>query len=103
VISVEDRPELGRLLLLLDGQPAGFVAYERHGGEIALIHTEIEPQFAGRGLGSRLVAQLLDDVRAKGGSVLPYCPFVRSFIAEHPDYLDLVPASQRAAFGLLRP
>jgi hypothetical protein len=42
----------------------------------------------------------LDEVRARGGEVLPYCPFVKSFIEKHPDYLDLVPTNQRAAFGL---
>jgi hypothetical protein len=32
--------------------------------------------------------------------VLPYCPFVRSWIAEHPAYADLIPADQRAHFSL---
>jgi uncharacterized protein len=32
--------------------------------------------------------------------VLPYCPFVKRFIQKHPEFLDLVPPSQRAAFDL---
>jgi hypothetical protein len=32
--------------------------------------------------------------------VLPYCPFIRGWIARHPDYVDLVPAKRRAAFQL---
>jgi hypothetical protein len=31
--------------------------------------------------------------------VLPFCPFVRAYIASHPDELGLVPA-RRAAFDL---
>ena len=46
------------------------------------------------------MAAALDDVRAAGASVQPLCPFVRSFIADHPEYLDLVPESKRAAFRL---
>jgi hypothetical protein len=32
--------------------------------------------------------------------VLPYCPFVKSYIQKHPEYLDLVPAERRASFDL---
>jgi predicted GNAT family acetyltransferase len=100
VITVEDRPELGRYQLCLDGEVAGYSAYELHGTHVAFMHTQIEERFAGHGLGVRLVAQALDGIRQKGGTILPYCPFVRSFIASHRAYADLVPRDQRAAFGL---
>jgi predicted GNAT family acetyltransferase len=32
--------------------------------------------------------------------VVPYCPFVRSWITEHSEYADLVPADRREQFGL---
>jgi uncharacterized protein len=102
VVTVENRPELGRYQLLVDRQVAGYVAYEVHGAHLAFMHTEIEDRFAGQGLGARLVEAALDDVRAQGRSVLPYCPFVRSFIARRQEYADLVPASRREAFGLDR-
>jgi uncharacterized protein len=31
---------------------------------------------------------------------LPFSPFVRSYIAGHPEYLDLVPEGMRAKFDL---
>ena len=37
-----------------------------------------------------LVRGALDDVRRKGMTVGPQCPFVANFIAEHPEYADLV-------------
>jgi uncharacterized protein len=101
VINVVNRPELGRYQLCLDGELAGYSAYEIHGAHVAFMHTQIEDRFAGRGLGDELVADALDEVRARGGSVLPYCPFVRSFIARHPEYQDLVPPSRRAAFDVV--
>ena len=46
----------------------------------------------GHGLGGTLVRGALDDVRARGGSVVPLCPFVRGWIDRHPEYQDLLSA-----------
>jgi uncharacterized protein len=32
--------------------------------------------------------------------VRPYCPFVRTYLKEHPDQADLVAADDRGRFGL---
>ncbi|HEX4215794.1 MAG TPA: GNAT family N-acetyltransferase [Candidatus Dormibacteraeota bacterium] len=100
MISVEDVPEQSRYELRVDGDLAGHIAYRSRGPHLALVHTEVGEAFGGRGLGSRLVAGALDQVRARGGSVLPDCPFVRTYIARHSDYLDLVPADRRSDYGL---
>jgi hypothetical protein len=34
----------------------------------------------------------LDDARRRGWRIVPQCPFVAEFIAEHPEYADLVAA-----------
>jgi uncharacterized protein len=57
---------------------------------VVLIHTDIDPAFEGHGLGSRIVAGALDDIRARGLSVVPSCSFVRSYLRRHPEYADLV-------------
>jgi uncharacterized protein len=101
-VSVADKPERQRYEIHVDEDLAGFTAYEPHGQEIAFTHTEIDPRFEGRGLGSRLVGDALSDVRGRGRAVLPFCAFVRSFIASHDDYLDLVPEDRRRAFDLQR-
>ena len=95
-----DDPEAGRLEVLVDGRRAGYAAYRRRPGAIALTHTEIEPEFEGRGRGGTLVREALSRARAEGIAVLPFCPFVRSYIESHPDQLDLVPADRREEFEL---
>ena len=100
--SVEHDTERQRYVITVDGAPAGFTAYER-GEEVVFTHTEIDPRFEGQGLGSRLVGEALDDVRRRGLTALPVCPFVRKFIDSHPEYADLVPARMRGAFGLGNP
>jgi predicted GNAT family acetyltransferase len=42
----------------------------------------------------------LDNARAEGLAVLPYCPFVKRFIDRHREYLALVPVERRAMFTL---
>jgi uncharacterized protein len=44
----------------------------------------------GKGLGAELVRHALDDVRGSGGKVVADCWYVAEFIAEHPEYGDLV-------------
>lgn len=83
-----------------DGNLAGFAQYRSRPGLIAFIHTEVDEAHEGEGLGSKLVAYALDDARARGLEVLPFCPFVNAFLQRHPEYVDLVPESRREAFAL---
>jgi len=99
-IRVVDVPERSRFEVLVDGEIAGFTEYRRRPGLIAFIHTLIDPRFEGQGVGSQLVRTALSDVRSEGVSVLPFCPFVRGYIARHTDYLELVPEDMRAHFEL---
>jgi predicted GNAT family acetyltransferase len=102
-ITVVDAPERGQFEIAVDGRPAGFAAYQRLGKVTALTHTEVDDSFEGQGLGGRLVSFALDSAREAGLDVLPYCPFVRSYIERHPAYLDLVPEGRRAEFDLPGP
>ena len=98
---VVDRPEKHRFELLMGDEVAAFGDYHDHGRRRAFQHTEVEPAYEGRGLGSQIVRAMLDDARSRGLAVLPYCPFVREYIAEHRDeYVDLVPDADRPTFGL---
>ena len=37
-----------------------------------------------------LVKGALDDIRARGETIVPLCPFVAAWLARHPDYQDLI-------------
>jgi predicted GNAT family acetyltransferase len=99
-IEVRDNPGEERYEALVDGELAGFAVYRLRPGLIAFMHTEVDDAFEGHGVGSALVSGALDDVRGRALDVLPFCPFVNAYIEEHRDYVDLVPESQREAFGL---
>jgi predicted GNAT family acetyltransferase len=89
-IAVQDNPGESRYELLLDEHMVGEILYRLAPGRVVLLHTEVLPSVEGKGLGARLVAGALDDIRARGLHVVPFCPFVRSYIRRHADYADLV-------------
>jgi predicted GNAT family acetyltransferase len=99
-LQVIDNPEQAQYEIRADGELAGFVQYHLRNGVIAFLHTETDDRFRGQGLAGRLVQSTLDAVRERHLSVLPYCPYVRRWIAEHPAYADLVPEGRRPEFGL---
>jgi uncharacterized protein len=99
-IRIVDVPERSRFEARIDGDVAGYGEYRRLPGLIAFIHTLVDPRFEGQGVGSNLVREALSQARSEGLSVLPFCPFVRGYIAGHSEYLDLVPEDLRAKFDL---
>ena len=95
-----DNPEASRYEMHVHGELAGLVDYRLRGEVISLVHTEIEPPFRSAHLATHLARFSLDDARKRGVAVLPFCPYVNSWIRKHPDYADLVPEDRQAEFGL---
>ena len=86
--SVRDNTAKRRFELELDGHVA-FSDYSRAGDTLAIRHTEVPKEHAGKGVGSALVRGLLDIARAQGLKVHPLCPFVAGYMDKHPEYADL--------------
>lgn len=82
--AVVDEPDERRFVYWADGAEAQLV-YRRNGGRLILVHTEVPEDLGGRGIGGRLVQAALDQARANGWTVAPWCPFVRSWLENHPD------------------
>jgi Predicted acetyltransferase len=87
---VHDR-DGSRFVLVRAGQEIGETVYEtREDGGIVFVHTEVDPELQERGLGSQLVKGALDQLRAETQvRIGATCPFVRRYLAEHPEYEDL--------------
>jgi uncharacterized protein len=89
-VRVADNPSARRYEMHVGSKLAGHLRYALLPGRIVLIHTEIDPAFEGLGLGTVLAEQVLGDVRARGLTVDPQCPFIAEFIQRNPRYADLV-------------
>src|SRR4051812_1885099 len=88
-------PEASRYELRLEKRVGGLLAYHRREGRIAFTHTEVPKACEGRGYGSRLVHEALEQARREGLEVAPLCPFVRWYIDRHPEYEPLVASGHR--------
>jgi uncharacterized protein len=100
--EVRHLPERFIFAIIVDEEMAGYTEYRMGPGVRSFMHTIIDEKFRGRGLASTLVKQGLDETRAEGLLVEPYCPFTRRYIKEHLEYLDLVPEDRREDFDLPR-
>jgi uncharacterized protein len=97
-IDLADNPAAHRFELRLDGEVAAFAEYNALSHALLFTHTEVLPAHEGKGLGSRLAAFALGEVRARGLHAIPACPFISAYIRKHPEYLDLVSEQHRKAF-----
>lgn len=88
------RPDgLHRFEITYDGNVVGFTSFREVDDTRVFLHTEIDSSVEGKGLGSKLIRAALDQTRADGMRVDPQCPFVRSFIERHEEYVDLLAAA----------
>ena len=88
--TIVHNPDETRYEIHVGGERVGLTHYRVTPEAWVFDHTEIDDAHEGEGLGSRLARGALDDVRAQGHRVVAECPFIRRWIAEHPDYQDLL-------------
>ena len=88
--DVADAADAHRYEARLDGQLAGVLEYVVKRGRIALVHTEVLPAFEGQGIAAALARFALDDARRQGLRVIASCPYVRRYLAKHPEDHDIV-------------
>lgn len=88
--QINDNPQEQRYEAWMGDELAGFAQYRIAGTRVIFFHTKVEPAFEGKGVGARLAAAALDDVRARGMRMTPRCPFIAAYVRRHPEYADLV-------------
>lgn len=90
VPTVTDNAAEGRYEARYGKLLAGVLRYKRAHYVIALLHTEVEPAYEGRGVAGTLARTALDTAAAAGDKVVPACPYIAGWLRKHPDYLPLV-------------
>ncbi|MGO4533861.1 GNAT family N-acetyltransferase [Leifsonia sp. 2MCAF36] len=89
-LTVENQPAESRYALLQDGEVIGVAEYDLRDDAIVFTHTEVDEAKREKGMASTLVRTALDDVRDRSDRrVVASCPYVRSWLSEHPDYAAL--------------
>ncbi len=71
-------------------QHFAFINYGEMGDQIALVHTEVEPELAGTGAASAIVEKTLNWLEQNHKTLLPFCPYVFAYIQKHPEWKRIV-------------
>ncbi len=78
-----------RFEIEIDGRYA-FIDYKEPGNDIALVHTETDPELKGKGAASAVVEKTLQFLDDNDITLLPFCPFVFAYIKKHPEWKRIV-------------
>jgi predicted GNAT family acetyltransferase len=97
-LVVRDVPERERYEAWLgaDGPLAAILTYAQTDDRVTLRHTEVLEAYEGQGIGSRLVGEVFEDLRARGLGVVARCPFVIAWLRRHSDEQDILVEPLRA-------
>ena len=88
-IEVKNNEEKQQFAADFNGKKA-FINYKKQDGILNLTHTEVPPEFEGKGVGTRLVKQTLEQIKAEGTKIIPSCPFIANYIDRNPEYKSLI-------------
>jgi predicted GNAT family acetyltransferase len=89
-LVIADEPDRQRYEATRGGDLAGVLEYVVKRERIALVHTQVSQGHEGQGVGAGLARFALDDARRRGLRVIAICPYVRRYLARHPEDDDIV-------------
>ena len=74
-----------------DGKEVGKMTYTWAGDSKFIIdHTEVSPDFNGKGVGKKLVMAAVDYTRANNLKIIPLCPFAKSVFDKVEEIRDVL-------------
>ena len=74
-----------------DGKEAGKMTYTWAGDSKFIIdHTEVSPDFNGKGVGKKLVMNAVEYARANNLKIIPLCPFAKSVFDKVEEIRDVL-------------
>ena len=71
------------------------LSYTLFENKIYLEHTEVPEVLQGQGVARQLVEEALGYAKASNLPVVPMCPYANKFIQRHPQYQELLDASEQ--------
>ena len=91
-VEAHRRDDEHAYVAVIDGVEVANIRYDEVDGRIVVLTTTVAPEFRGRGIATDLIADALDDLRARRVPLTVRCPVVAAFIRGNPQYADLLDA-----------
>lgn len=89
-LVITDNSELGVYEAVIGGKTAAGLIYSRDGSRVVLQATSVLPEFLGKGVATRLIGGVLDELRMEGKTATVSCPFTAAFVSSHPEHADIL-------------
>lgn len=67
------------------GESVAVLTYRVRAGRLILVHTAVPDELSGHGLAGLLTQAAIAKAAAGGLTIVPLCPFARSWLERHPD------------------
>jgi predicted GNAT family acetyltransferase len=83
-LEVVDNQAASRFEVVAEDGVAELI-YRKNGNRMVLVHTEVPEALGGRGIGGHLVQAAVDEATKSGMTIVPLCPYARSWLERHPD------------------
>ena len=81
----------GAIRAVDDDVQYGEITYSKAGDtNIIVDHTEVEPIAKGKGVGKKLVQEIVSIARERNWKVLPLCPFAKAEFEKNEGYKDVL-------------
>jgi hypothetical protein len=84
-VTITNVPDARRYEARIGEELAGWVDYGRVRARLVALHTEVLPEYGGRGIGSALVRHVIAEARSEGFTITPRCPLFRTHFERHPE------------------
>lgn len=90
-IQRDDNGKKGQFSAIINEEEAGLMTYTWAGDQKFIIdHTEVNPDFSGKGIGKQLVMAAVEFARENGLKILPLCPYAKSVFDRTPTISDVL-------------
>lgn len=88
-VVLNKNEEKNRFEIEIDGHYA-YINYREFHDQMALVHTEADPELAGKGAAVAVVEKTLNYIEEQGMKVIPLCTYVFAYIKKHPEWKRVV-------------
>jgi uncharacterized protein len=82
--------QAGMFTITVGDQSTGLTSFVDKDGQRIFLHTQVKPQFEGRGLAGILVSEALSATRSDGLRAVAVCPMIAAYVAKHHDFDDIL-------------
>lgn len=90
-IELKENGSKGLAIALENQKGIGTMTYSIAGPALIIIdHTEVEPEYNGKGIGKKILFKIVEMAREKNIKIIPLCPFAASMFRKVEDIKDVL-------------